>query len=106
MRVAVFTGPADVEGPVAAAVRQAAACLEEAGCTIEEVAPSLFQQAWDLHLALLAAEREGATLKEIERYGAMPAEYDQRGEEAGARVPWANMPGARMRRLTPIDPIP
>lgn len=149
VRVAVFTGPADVDAPVAAAVRQAAAHLQDAGCTIEEVAPPRFQEAWDLHRALLAAEREGATLKEIERYGdefvrrsmrhrlafghqalatrdeyiaamalrstilrewnlffekyplllmpvafahAMPAEYDQRGEEAAARVLWANMP--------------
>jgi len=149
VRVAVYPGPADTDPPVAEAVRRAAAFLADVGCTVEEVAPPRFEEAWDLHRALLNAEREGATLREIERHGddfvrrsmqsriafgqkplpgrdeyiaalalrstilrdwnlffetyplllmpvafahAMPAEYDQQGDAAVARVMWSNMP--------------
>jgi amidase len=149
VRVALFTGPAGTDAAVVNALRQAARWLEEAGCTVEEVEPPRYEEAWDLHRALLHAERENGTLRDIERHGdeavrramrgrvafrprmipgrdeyieavalrstilrewnlfferypllvmpiayrhAMPAEHDQRGDEAVAEVMWANAP--------------
>lgn len=64
-----LSGLSDADAPVIEAVHQAAAWLEQAGCVIENAKPPRFGEAWDLHRALLNAEREGETLRDIEHYG-------------------------------------
>ncbi|MCA0920831.1 amidase [Pseudooceanicola nanhaiensis] len=68
-RVALFFGDGELEPEVRAAMNAAAAMLEDAGCTVEEAEPPRYAESWELHKALLQAERMNATLKNIERYG-------------------------------------
>ncbi|MGR3378908.1 amidase [Salipiger abyssi] len=68
-KVALFYTDDDIEPAVKDALDTAARFLEDAGCVVEEAAPPRYDEAWRLHQSLLQAEREGATLKNIARYG-------------------------------------
>lgn len=68
-KVALFYADDEIEPEVRAALHRAAKMLEDAGCTIEDVAPPRYDEAWGLHQSLLQAERATGLLKNIATYG-------------------------------------
>jgi amidase len=69
------------------ALRRAASWLEEAGCIVEEATPPRYEEVLELHRALLHAERETGTLRDIERHGDDAVRRSMQGRIAGGTRP-------------------
>lgn len=67
--VALFEAPDSAEPVVNQNLNKVAGWLEDAGYRVKRVAPPRFEETFVLHTALLNAEREDSTLKDILRVG-------------------------------------